>query len=296
MKDAYNLHQHTECGIIRVLFAPELYGLNLEEDVFLEHPGQIVSITLMVFSLLVFVIQEFRQFYGSGNKLNYFFSGYNWIDMCAFVLPTFTLMQLCNNWPNFVQVCSISTLILWTQAILRLRVLSHFGVTLEIIIQLSKKIAPLLLIMLLVILAFTQSYIVLLRLEPDEYFRDTFSGVFVSKDGSATGDVTFEGNVEFATSSDNGFSNWLTAFYNVWLFIYGVWDPIVEGEVASSLMVMGLSVLFSLIAVLIFFNLVIAIMSSVIEEVDSRGKKVWYFEMRYTLTRKIGDARKNPID
>ncbi|KAG2237109.1 hypothetical protein INT48_004611 [Thamnidium elegans] len=258
-----------------VLFAPELYGLNLEEDIFLEHPGQIVSITLMVFSLLVLVVQEFRQFYGSGNKLNYFFSGYNWIDMCAFVLPTFTLMQLCNNWPNFVQVCSISTLILWTQAILRLRVLSHFGVTLDIIIQLSKKIAPLLLIMLLVILAFTQSYIVLLRLEPDEYFRDTFSGVFVSKDGSATGDVTFEGNVEFATSSDNGFSNWLTAFYNVWLFIYGVWDPIVEEEAANSLMVMGLSALFSLIAVLIFFNLVIAIMSSVIEEVDSRGKKVW---------------------
>ncbi|KAI9245391.1 hypothetical protein EDC94DRAFT_628417 [Helicostylum pulchrum] len=40
-------------------------------------------------------------------------------------------------------------------------------------------------------------------------------------------------------------------------------------------MVMCMSVVFSLIAVLIFFNMVIAIMSSAIEEVDSCGKKVW---------------------
>ncbi|KAI8087451.1 hypothetical protein BDF21DRAFT_491903 [Thamnidium elegans] len=239
-----------------VLFAPELYGLDLTEDIFLEHPGQIVSIVLMVVSLLILIVQEFRQLSGKRDKMGYFFSGYNWIDVGAFLLPLFTLIQLCNNWPHFVEVCSISTLVLWTHAILRLRVISHFGVTLEIIIQLSKKIAPLLLIMLLVILAFTQSYIVLLRLEPDEYFRDTFTGVFLSKNSSGTGDVTFEGNVEFTTSSDNGFSNWLTAFYNVWLFIYGVWDPIVEGDAGSSLMVMGLSVVFSLTAVLIFFNMV----------------------------------------
>ncbi|KAG2233522.1 hypothetical protein INT48_003393 [Thamnidium elegans] len=257
-----------------ILFAPELYGLNLEEDIFLEHPGQIVSITFMLIALLILIIQEARQFSGKRDKLSYFFSGYNWIDMCAFVLPTFTLIQLCNNWPYFIEVCSISTLILWTHAILRLRVISHFGVTLEIIIQLSRKIAPLLLIMLLVILAFTQTYIVLLRLRPDDYFRDTFSGVFLSEN-STTGDVAFGGSVEFATSSDNGFSNWFTAFYNVWLFIYGVWDPIVEGDAGSSIMVMCLSVIFSLVAVLIFFNMVIAIMSSVIEEVDSRGKKVW---------------------
>lgn len=110
--------------------------------------------------------------------------------------------------------------------------------------------------MLLVILAFTQSYIVLLRLQPDEYFRDTFSGTFLGRNDSGTGDVTFEGDVEFSTSSDNGFSNWFTAFYNVWLFIYGVWDPIVDGDAGSSLMVMCMSVVFSLIAVLIFFNMV----------------------------------------
>ncbi|KAI9245390.1 hypothetical protein EDC94DRAFT_413682 [Helicostylum pulchrum] len=90
-----------------VLFAPELYGLNLEEDIFLEHPGQIASITLMITCLIILIIQEARQFLGMRDKLNYFFSGYNWIDMCAFVLPIFTLMQLCNNWPQFVSFTMI---------------------------------------------------------------------------------------------------------------------------------------------------------------------------------------------
>ncbi|GAA5803910.1 hypothetical protein HPULCUR_009395 [Helicostylum pulchrum] len=256
-----------------VLFAPELYGQNLENKFVLENSGQIASIALMLTSLLILIIQEARQFSQKNDKLNYFFSGYNWIDISAFVLPIFTLIQLCRNWPQFVEVCSVSTLILWTHAILRLRVISHFGITLETIIQLSKKVAPVLLIMLLVILAFTQSYIVLLRLHPDEYFRDTFSGTFLS----ANNPEGLDGVVEYATSTSNGFVNWFVAFYNVWLFIYGVWDPIVQGDAGSSKMVMVMSIVFSLIAVLIFFNMVIAIMSSAIEEVDSHGKKVCHF-------------------
>ncbi|KAI8091655.1 hypothetical protein BDF21DRAFT_459325 [Thamnidium elegans] len=164
-------------------------------------------------------------------------------------------LEFILNWPQFVEVCSVSTLILWTHAILRLRVISHFGITLEIITQLSRRIAPVLLIMLLVILAFTQSYVILLRLQPDEYFRGYLLGNVLSRNNSDTGDIAFENDVEFATSSNNGFSNWFTTFYNVWLFIYGVWG-IVDGDAGSSLMVMEMSVIFSLIAVLIFFNMV----------------------------------------
>ncbi|KAG2230888.1 hypothetical protein INT48_003337 [Thamnidium elegans] len=215
-----------------VLFAPELYGQNLENKFILENSGQIVSIVLMLTSLLILIIQEARQFSQKNDKLNYFFSGYNWIDISAFVLPLFTLIQLCLNWPQFVEVCSVSTLVLWTHAILRLRVISHFGITLETIIQLSKKVAPMLLIMLLVVLAFTQSYIVLLRLHPDDYFRDTFSGTFLSEN-SPEG---LNGIVEYATSTNNGFVNCFVAFYNVWLFIYGVWDPIVQGDAGLAIL------------------------------------------------------------
>lgn len=92
------------CYCSGVLFAPELYGLNLDEDIFLEHPIQILSIAFMVISLMILIVQEFRQFYRKGNMANYFSSGYNWIDMLAFVLPLFTLAQLCEGWPYFVSL------------------------------------------------------------------------------------------------------------------------------------------------------------------------------------------------
>lgn len=121
-------------------------------------------------------------------------------------------------------------------------------------IQLSKNIASVLFIMLLVIIAFTQSYIVLLRLEPDEYFQDGFEGSF---EGTAGEGIAAEGSVAFAsTSADNGFTDWFKAFYQVWLFIYGVWDPIIEGDAGDSKMIMAMSIVFSLITVLIFFNMV----------------------------------------
>ncbi|KAI8091656.1 hypothetical protein BDF21DRAFT_490379 [Thamnidium elegans] len=259
-----------------VLFAPELYDINLEEDFVLDHPGQIVSLILMLLSLLVLIGQEIRQFIETQDKIDYIFSGYNLVDICSFVFPIVTLMQLVCNLPNFSEVCSVATLILWTHAILRLRVISYFGVTLETIIQLSKNIGSVLFIMLLVILAFTQSYMVLLRLSPDEYFQDNFEGSFAGDVTSETGSLTAEGTVGFAGSSaDNGFVDPFKAFYQVWLFIYGVWDPIIEGDAGDSKMIMALSIVFSLITVLIFFNMVIALMSSTVEAVEKRGKKVW---------------------
>ncbi|KAI8091651.1 hypothetical protein BDF21DRAFT_409868 [Thamnidium elegans] len=40
-------------------------------------------------------------------------------------------------------------------------------------------------------------------------------------------------------------------------------------------MLMAMCILFSFITVLIFFNMVIALMSSTVEDVKKRGKKVW---------------------
>lgn len=105
--------------------------------------------------------------------------------------------------------------------------------------------------MLLVILGFTMSYIVALRLKPDEFFQEKYTGTYTmmdSKDPSAT--------VNFAdVSADNGFSNWFKAFFQVWFFVYGVWDPVNDGYAGDSFFIMSLSILFSLITVVIFFNL-----------------------------------------
>lgn len=105
--------------------------------------------------------------------------------------------------------------------------------------------------MLLVILAFTQAYIVLLRLEPDEFFQENYGGNYGADPDNPSGEISVAD-----VSADNGFHNWFKAFSQVWFFIYGVWDPLNDGDAGDSKFLMCLSILFSLITVLIFFNLV----------------------------------------
>lgn len=60
-------------------------------------------------------------------------------------------------------------------------------------------------------------------------------------------------------SASNGFTDPYKAFYQVWLLIFGVWDPIVNGNGGDDRMVFFLCILFSLITVLIFTNMVMSI-------------------------------------
>ncbi|GAA5812199.1 hypothetical protein MFLAVUS_005649 [Mucor flavus] len=229
-----------------VLFSRTLYvkGENYEFD--MKHPGHIVSLAVMGLSLAVLIYKETQQFFSGRSKMNY------------------------------NEVCSVTTLILWLHGILRFRVNLYFGVTLEIIIQLFKNVFSVLFIMLLVVIAFTQAFVVLLRTEGDEYFRDNFPGNFTGNTTLATSIVSTEGLTDSANvSADNGFVNWFKAFSQVWFFLYGVWDPVMEGKAGDSKMLMSMCILFSFITVLIFFNMVIALMSSTVEDVKKRGKRAW---------------------
>ncbi|KAI7895161.1 uncharacterized protein EV154DRAFT_496092 [Mucor mucedo] len=253
-----------------VLFSQELFYHDPEKDFVLDSPGQIISVVLMGISIIILWGQELRQFWNSHCRLNYFLSCYNWIDMASFIFPIYTLLQLVNRWDYFNEVCSISTLILWTHAILRLRAISYFGITLEIIIQLCRNVASVLMIMMLVIFAFSHAIFVLLRLEPDEYFREQFEGTYTSLNGTLSGETTIA-NV----SSDNVFNNIFKTISQVWFFVYGVWDSLQDGEAGDNKVLICISIVFSFITVLIFFNLVIALMSSTVEDVNKLGKKVW---------------------
>lgn len=85
-----------------VLFSQELYGHDPEEDFVLEAPGQIVSIVLMSLAIFILMLQEVRQFWKTHSRLEYFLSGYNWIDISAFVFPILTAIQLKYKWDYFV--------------------------------------------------------------------------------------------------------------------------------------------------------------------------------------------------
>ncbi|KAG2229372.1 hypothetical protein INT48_000909 [Thamnidium elegans] len=94
-----------------------------------------------------------------------------------------------------------------------------------------------------------------------------------------------EGTVDILNvSSSNGFASLFKAFSNVWLFIYGVWDPVTQGDAGDSKMIMVMCILFSFTIVLIFFNVIIALMSSAVEEVRNRGRKAWVDHFAFVVS------------
>jgi hypothetical protein len=105
--------------------------------------------------------------------------------------------------------------------------------------------------MLLVIFAFTNSFIVLLRQQGDDFFQEAYNGTTTSGNNQSDSVTTIQD-----ISSSNNFNDVYKSFIRVWFLTYGVWDPINGGNAGDDRMVMGLSVVFSLITILIFFNLI----------------------------------------
>ncbi|KAI8976471.1 hypothetical protein BDB01DRAFT_347644 [Pilobolus umbonatus] len=247
--------------IAAVSFPQHIYGYVPGEII--DHPVHVVATLLMFLSCGVIVIQELRQFLIFG-KREYFGSFYNWIDIATYSLTLTSYLQLRYDHELRLQVGSITILMMWIHGMLRLRIFPGFGVTLEIIIQLIKKILPVLLIMMLVVFAFTHSYIYLLQDKADEFFQDFFA---VDPDG-----LNLEAH---SSSASNPFGNAFRAFSVLWFLLFGVWDPLIEGDVGDDTMTIILSILFSFITVVIFLNIVIAIMSNTVEQMTEKGNSIW---------------------
>ncbi|KAK4511973.1 uncharacterized protein ATC70_003972 [Mucor velutinosus] len=238
---------------VGVLFAREVFdytiGMSIASDA-----KHVLTVALMLASCGLLWYQEARQFFKMGfNCWEYFCSFYNYVDLVALTLPIVNLWQMLTDRPGLDELSAITTIVLWLHGVLRLRAIAFFGVTVETIIQLMKSVYKTLLIMLLVIFAFTNAFIVLLARKEDAYFQEQYAG-FMALDnlGSST-----ESTVNYSdNSSSNNFRNPFKAFSTLWFFIFGVWDPINDGDAGDDYMIMVLAILFSLLTVLLFFNLV----------------------------------------
>jgi hypothetical protein len=91
---------------------------------------------------------------------------------------------------------------------------------------------------------------VLLRRQPDDFFQENFNGTITLPNGEE-GTTNF-----FGISSSNGFTDPFKAFYQVWLIIFGVWDPLINGNAGDDKMLFVLCILFAFITILIFTNMV----------------------------------------
>ncbi|KAL7308286.1 hypothetical protein PS15m_012153 [Mucor circinelloides] len=239
---------------VGVLFSPEVFdyapGITITNNA-----KHMATVTLMLVSCGVLWYQEARQFLKMGitywNRSSSLF--YNSVDLVALILPIVNLWQMLTDKPGLDELSAMTTIILWLHGILRLRALPFFGVTLETIIQLIKSVYKTLLIMLLVLFAFTNAFIVLLARKDDAYFQEQYSGSIDLNNSDSSAENTVSYNDD---SSSNNFKNPVKAFSTLWFFIYGVWDPINDGDAGDDYMIMVLAILFSFLTVLLFFNLV----------------------------------------
>lgn len=116
----------------------------------------------------------------------------------------------------------------------------------------------------------------LLRQQPDQYFQESYEGdVSLSSNGESKGKTSL-----YDRSSSNGFSDPFKALYQVWLFIFGVWDPVTAGEAGDNRMLFVLCMLFAFITVLIFTNMIMLVFQSIIHALISANSFLCFISVR----------------
>ncbi|KAL0084571.1 hypothetical protein F4703DRAFT_1942776 [Phycomyces blakesleeanus] len=248
---------------ITVAFSKEVFNYDAQTRVI--SPAHRSCLIIMIAISIVFIIQETRQIMVS--RTNYFRLFYNYISLTAVCLPAIATIVLLSGHTYPVEASAISVLILWLHAIVRLRVLKEFGIMVEIVVQISKRVLPMFALLVFIVFAFSHTFIVLLRNESSGEFAETFDGII-------GGTQSF-----YITSRDSGSENKFrhvgTALKAVWLFVNGDWEAISDKPVEDQTLVTVLAVILSFSTTFILLNILIALMTDVVEEVKRKGKRVW---------------------
>ncbi|KAI8875788.1 hypothetical protein K501DRAFT_338494 [Backusella circina FSU 941] len=254
-------------------------GVSFPEEVFGYVPGtpihnskHLVCIAMMVWTGTFLFFQEMVQI--KAWRFAYFQSVFNYIDLAAFILPLTTLALIISDGKYLYEVSSITILVLWVHFFLRLRVIPTIGTLSEIILRLAKKFFPIIFTLIMVVIAFTHSFIVLLRRRDDAFFQENYEGIITTNNESNSLNGA---SVSLSDQSQqNPFKDVFLAFTTVWFFTSGSFDPVFSGDVANSPMVTILAILFSFCTGLIVLNVVIALMTGAIESTKKKGNRNWY--------------------
>jgi hypothetical protein len=123
----------------------------------------------------------------------------------------------------------------------------------EIILRLAKKFFPIIFTLIMVVVAFTHSFIVLLRRKDDAFFQEKYQGSMSTANES---DLLNGASMTLSDQSQqNPFKDVFLAFTTVWFFTSGTFDPVFSGD-ANSPMVTILAIMFSFCTGLIVLNVV----------------------------------------
>lgn len=120
------------------------------------------------------------------------------------------------------------------------------------IIQLIVDVGGFLLILIMVVCAFTNGVMVLLSHKEDSYFQEQFQSTVNYPGFNENGSPNMS---LFDSSTSNNFGNVFYSFSNMWFLLFGVWDPVTSGEAGDDKVLRVIAILFTLLVAWIFFNI-----------------------------------------
>ncbi|RGB30076.1 hypothetical protein C1646_765830 [Rhizophagus diaphanus] len=231
-------------------------------------------------------------------KKNYF-RIYNLFDLLSGILPllsttlllvfSYSQWKLNNNGFENIKtdsivliLLSITMLTLWIELLMRMRSLQIIGEYVFLIINLSKRIAPFLGTMLVVICGLAHSMFILLS-RPNDINLIPNQNTYTLLNTATQENYTLTQNIDVNSDNDNIFHNFFTSIKAVYFWINGQWDQIDQWNFWP---VVGLSIFGSLFLVIIMQNILIALMSDVVDEAKEIGKRA-FLKLRAELIAEV---------
>jgi hypothetical protein len=199
-----------------------------------------------------FLSTELRQILYHG--IRYPKSPYNWIDLAAFTLSLVTALgTLGIVRENTKELVSAATIFLWLHFLLQTRIYKAVGVFVNVVIEVALGIVPFLLILLLMLIAFSNALWVLLSLD------DRIKGSDLAKE----------------LGSDYA-SYWWWLKY---VFLALTSDYILFSKLGLQVPVVDVyRALFALITVIFLMNILIALLNYRYAEAYQRSENVWMLQ------------------
>ncbi|KAL1920392.1 uncharacterized protein VTP21DRAFT_769 [Calcarisporiella thermophila] len=218
----------------------------------------------------IFILLEYRQFTCEGKR--YLWQFHNYVNLATYcsVLATSLLYVLgIKNVPSWAN--SISMLILWVNLVMQLRVLHFFGIFIGIITQVFQRIASFLVVLLIILLAFSHAFYLLLK---DIKNQPTISTISLTNDSSNRG--ILRGNitqVSDTASGENHFDFWFDALRSTYNFLLGQYETLDPFD--DNMTVVILKVLFSFSTAIVLLNVLIALINGVYKVSEKEAEQTW---------------------
>ncbi|CAJ0831490.1 1389_t:CDS:10 [Entrophospora sp. SA101] len=206
-----------------------------------------------------FLYHETRQLIYA--RLKYFRSFYNWIDIGVYFLPLIISMYyVLDKEPDLRALEASSGLLIWIHL-----VCTTLGVFINIIIEVVRKITWFLVVLAIVIVAFTHAFKL--------YLEDLSTPSGSSYNGNITtpassGDITLQ-----QTPGDNVWNSYDSSLAAVIYFLAGDFSAI--DPWSGDVYVKTLKVLFFLSTTIVLLNLLIALMGDIFTKAKENGKRAW---------------------